>query len=111
MQRKLLILRELQFQNRTPEYVKDAVVFGTSVAKTIWEEKVITDWEVNLADPNPQTRYRQSQRVLRQGTKVKVVNLAKFLPDRYATNGDVAGVGTGRVYHRLQEPLPEGRAL
>jgi hypothetical protein len=97
IQRKLIdSCNELQFQSRTHEVVSDEVIFGTQVSKTIWDEKIVMDWEVNIADPNPRTRYRQTPRCIRQGTKVKVVNLAKFLPDPVATNGDIqdwSGIG------------------
>lgn len=114
MQRKLLdSSNELQFQSRTHEFLSDAVNFGTAVAKTIWEDKVVTDWECNIVDPNPQTRYRQSQRSLRQGTKAKIINLAKFLPDRYATSGDIqdwSGVGdrTTVSYELLKNRFQKG---
>ncbi|HEY6020392.1 MAG TPA: hypothetical protein VIY48_10925, partial [Candidatus Paceibacterota bacterium] len=87
---------ELQFQSRTHEVLSDSVILGTEVVKTLWEDKYVTDWEINIADPNPKTRYRQTQRCIRRGTKVKIVELENFLPDPYATNGDVqdwSGVG------------------
>jgi hypothetical protein len=62
----------------------------------LWDEKIINDWECNLATGE----YRKTERVIRQGTKAKIVNLADLLPDPLATNGDVqdwSGVGDRTV--------------
>ena len=81
---------DLQFKGRTYEALLDAVIFGTCVAKLPWYQEKDSTFV-----PNPMTGVPE-QRVLRQGTPLDLVNLAKFLPDPNANSGDVqrwSGVG------------------